>query len=163
MVVRHLLDSAAILPWVRGPSVLDLGSGAGLPGLPLALLDPALRVTLLDGNGKKARFLRQVVLELRPGNVEVIHERAERWSDRHRFDTVTSRAYADLAVFWAHAQPHLDAGGAALAMKGRHPADELAALALQGVSCDVHGLTVPGLDAERHLVVLRPTESSSPD
>jgi 16S rRNA (guanine527-N7)-methyltransferase len=155
MVSRHVLDSLVIRPHLPTGPLLDLGSGAGLPGLPIALTEPERNVTLLDSNGKKTRFLEQVVLELRLDNVRVIRARAESGAAGSGYAVVTSRAYADLGVFWAHAAPALAPGGVACALKGQRPEAELAALPDDGVSSRVIRLRVPGVSAERHLVVLR--------
>ncbi|WP_018717456.1 16S rRNA (guanine(527)-N(7))-methyltransferase RsmG [Arhodomonas aquaeolei] len=159
MVVRHLLDSLAVLPRVEGERLLDLGTGAGLPGIPLAVARPSLAVTLLDSNGKKARFLRQAVMTLGLDNCEVVHGRGEQAGGT--FDAVTARAFTSTAAFWRLAAPRLAAGGHAYAMKGRYPADELSELAALGVSWAVRALRVPGLDAERHLIELTATPAQA--
>ncbi len=154
MIARHLLDSLAVRPHLPAGALLDLGSGAGLPGLVLALVEPQRPVTLLDSNGKKTRFLEHAVLQLRLSNIQVVRARAETWDGGAGYAAVTARAYADLDVFWRHPEPRLGPGGQALALKGRRPEAELAALADEGVSCSVARLSVPGLSAERHLVTL---------
>lgn len=156
MVSRHLLDSLAILPWITGRRLLDVGSGAGLPGIPLALARPELPVVLLDSNGKKARFLRQVRLELKLPNVEVIDARVEAYSPPEPFDMITSRAFSQLKDFLLLTKPLLAPDGRWLAMKGRLDKNELAELAQEHVKLLVHGLTVPGLEAERHLIEMVP-------
>lgn len=157
MIERHVLDSLAILPWLPDGALLDLGSGAGLPGLPVAMAEPERAVTLLDTNGKKTRFLDHVALTLRLANVEVVKARAEQWQAPAPYAVVTSRAYTELAGFWRHAAPQLAPDGRAVAMKGRYPEDELAALPESGVSWTVERVDVPGLDAERHVVILQPS------
>lgn len=154
MIARHLLDSLAIRPWLPAGRLLDIGSGAGLPGMVLAIAEPRRPVTLLDSNGKKTRFLEQVRLELRLDNVKVVRARAESAAGIGQFMVVTSRAYAELATFRAHAQACLAAGGCALAMKGRYPTRELAALTGEGVSWRVEHVAVPQLAEERHIVIL---------
>jgi 16S rRNA (guanine527-N7)-methyltransferase len=155
MVSRHLLDSLAIAPFVTGATLADLGSGAGLPGIPLAIAAPQRAVTLVDTNGKKARFLREAVRCLELGNVEVVQVRVEDLDGR--FDCITARAFASLPDMLAWGGRLLADGGRWLAMKGRWPADELAALP-PGFRLETsHALTVPGLDAERHLLVLTRT------
>ncbi len=152
MVVRHLLDSLAVLPHVRGASLLDVGSGAGLPGLPLALCRSDLEVTLLDSNGKKARFLRQVVAELGLGNVAVVQERAEAYRPPRTFDCIISRAYARLDTFVRQVSALLAPDGLLLAMKGRfNPVAEAPGLEDR---LQVVPLAVPGLAEERCLVRL---------
>jgi len=153
MVTRHLLDSLSIHPYVRGGSLIDVGTGAGLPGIPLALVDPERRVTLLDGNAKKTRFCQHMVFELDLANVTVVHERAESYRPERPSDTVTSRAFASLADFVRVAGHLCDAGGRMLAMKGPHPEGEIAALAADWRgTCEP--LEVPFLDEERSLVVI---------
>ncbi len=153
MVTRHLLDSLAVLPWVAPGSLLDVGTGPGLPGIPLAIARRGLAVTLLDSNGKKVRFLRQAVMTLDLDNCQVIQARAEDLDGR--YTRVIARAFTDLPGFWRLAAPRLTADGRALAMKGRYPQAELSALAGMGVSWQIFPLQIPGLDAERHLVELR--------
>ena len=160
MVVRHLLDSLAVAPHVQGATLADLGSGAGLPGIPLALAEPERAVTLVDSNGKKARFLRAAVRELDLGNVNVIENRVEAVAGT--FDCVTARAFATLADMLAAGGALLAPGGIWLAMKGRFPQDELAAVAPPFRVDAVLPLSVPGLDAERHLVVIRKVPAGAP-
>lgn len=156
MVTQHLLDSLAVLPHIAGRRVVDVGTGPGLPGIPLALANPALEVTLLDSNHKKTSFLRQACLELGLNNTTVVCERVEAWRPVEKYDVVISRAFSDLAEFASLALPLCNYTGLMLAMKGIYPHEELtrlpATVALQGVE----PLKVPGLDAERHLVLLRP-------
>lgn len=156
MVTQHLLDSLAVLPHIVGSKVIDVGTGPGLPGIPLALADPELEITLLDSNHKKTSFLRQACLELDLNNAKVVCDRVEAWQPAEKYDVVISRAFSDLAEF-AGLALHLCKGtGRLLAMKGIYPHEELtrlpATVALQGVV----PLKVPGLDAERHLILLRP-------
>jgi 16S rRNA (guanine527-N7)-methyltransferase len=151
MVTRHLLDSLVVLPHVEGRT-LDVGTGAGLPGIPLALANPALHVTLLDSNGKKARFLRHVQRVLPLTNVEVVEARAEKFQPPARFDSIVSRAFGALGDF-LEATAHLGADGCRwLAMKGKLDAAELAAVPEFEIR-ERLALKVPGLDEERHLVV----------
>ncbi len=153
MVVKHLLDSLAIVPHVVGPRVLDVGSGGGLPGIPLAIARPELAVTLLDTNGKKTRFMTQAVTELGLSNGSVVHSRVEQFTPATPFDTITSRAFASLADFVTGSAHLLAPHGYLLAMKGARPEAELAALP-SGWRYEVVLLAVPGLDALRHLVRL---------
>lgn len=156
MVTRHLLDSLAVLPFLEGGRVVDVGSGAGLPGIPLALASPERRFVLLDSNGKKTRFLTQAVTELGLTNVEVVRRRAEDYRPEQGFDTVISRAFATLAAT-AHAAGHLCAPrGILLVMKGVYPGEELEDLPSAMGLRAVHRLEVPGLAAQRHLVCLAP-------
>lgn len=155
MVSRHILDSAVIAPFTGNGPLLDVGSGAGLPGLVLAALRPGLSVTLLDSNGKKTRFCRQAAAELGLGNVEVVQSRVEDYRPPEGFATVVSRAFAALADF-VEGAGHLAApGGKLLAMKGAYPHDELSALPEGARVIAVHPLQVPGLDAQRHLVEMQ--------
>jgi 16S rRNA (guanine527-N7)-methyltransferase len=156
MVTHHLLDSLAILPHVRGPKVLDVGSGAGLPGIPLALASPALAVTLLDSSHKKAAFLQQAVAELQLANATVATARVESWQTDARYDTIVSRAFADLGEFVSAASRLLAPGGTVAAMKGVHPHDEIERLPAGFRVREILKLDVPLLDAERHLVLVGP-------
>ncbi|MDN5781669.1 MAG: 16S rRNA (guanine(527)-N(7))-methyltransferase RsmG [Luteimonas sp.] len=155
MVSLHLLDSLAMHPFVRDIGKLaDLGSGAGLPGIPLAIAVPALQVAVVESNGKKARFLREAVRTLGLGNVQVAESRAEALPRPAAFDAITARAMATLADILAVGAHLLAPGGRLLAMKGARPDDEIAALPAGWSVRAVHPLAVPGLDAERHLVVV---------
>jgi 16S rRNA (guanine527-N7)-methyltransferase len=154
MVTHHMLDSLAVLPHLHGPRVLDVGSGAGLPGIPIAIASPALRVTLLEANHKKSAFLTQAVGELRLANVDVVTERVESWSTAVRFDTIVSRAFAELGEFVSLAGRLLAPEGVIAAMKGVHPFEEIERLPAGFRVREVVRLAVPGLDAERHLVLV---------
>lgn len=156
MLTHHLLDSLAVVPHVAtAKTILDVGSGAGLPGIPLALALPGAHVTLLDSNHKKAAFLTQAVIELKLSNAEVVCERAEKYSSKHMFSVVISRAFSDLPEFVALAGGLAEPGGTLLAMKGVHPFEEIAQLKGGFKLSGVTPLIVPGLDAERHLVFLK--------
>ena len=155
MVTRHLLDSLAVLPYVQGPRVLDVGSGAGLPGIPLALALPAVAFALLDSNGKKTRFLTQAVAELRLTNVTVVQSRIEDYHPPHAFDSVVTRAFAAVAEVVA-VTGHLCAPqGQLLLMKGTYPEQELTQLPATFELESAVRLHVPGLDAERHVLRIR--------
>ena len=154
MVSQHLLDCLAAAPHVAAATLLDVGSGAGLPGIPLALALPDARVTLLDSNHKKAAFLKQAVMELKLVNAEVVCERAETWNPSTTFEVVISRAFSDLSEFVSVAGWHAAAGGRLVAMKGVHPYEEIAQLPPGWEVRQVIPLTVPGLRAQRHLVTL---------
>lgn len=154
MVSHHLLDSVAILPHVRGGSVLDVGTGPGLPGIPLAVLRPGIQVTLLDSNQKKTAFLRQVVGELGLHNAEVVCERVETWPTGRRFETITSRAFSELADFVTAAGRLLADGGCFAAMKGVYPQDEIERLPPNFQVQNIVELHIPGVDAARHLVLI---------
>ena len=157
MVVRHILDSLAAAPFLRGSRIIDVGTGAGLPGIPLALLYPDRQFTLLDSNGKKIRFVQHVTRELGLTNVLPVQARAEAYEPNHSFDTVISRAFTALADFVANSGHLVGAGGCLLAMKGKIPDAELAALPSDWRATRIEVLQVPGLDAERHAIVLEPT------
>jgi 16S rRNA (guanine527-N7)-methyltransferase len=156
MLTHHLLDSLSVLPHVRGPRVLDVGSGAGLPGIPLALARPELQFTLLDSSHKKTTFLRQVMIELKLANVDVVCDRVESWPATQPFDTVVSRAFSDLPEFLALAGKLCARNGVIVAMKGVYPHEELAQLPKDFQLRNVVPLNVPGLGAERHAAVLQP-------
>lgn len=160
MVSRHVLDSLSVLPYLQGPEVLDIGTGAGLPGIPLAIVRPDLRFTLLDSNGKKLRFVRQAVQELTLRNVEVVQERIEKFHPGKKFATLIARALAAIPDILAGCD-HLAAPGVRiLAMKGVFPQHELANVAGRYRIDEVKALAVPGLDAARHLVVITPLEEA---
>ena len=153
----HALDCLAIVPHLNARSVVDVGSGAGLPGIPLALMWPHARVVLLDSNHKKAAFLRQAIIELGLKNAEVVCERVESWRPPERFDLVISRAFSDLAEFVKLAGDLCGDDGLVAAMKGVYPDEELAQLPATFKLHSALPLKVPGLNAERHLILLRPT------
>ncbi len=156
MLTHHLLDSLAVAPHIAGvKTILDVGSGAGLPGIPLALALPGAHVTLLDSNQKKTAFLQQVVIELKLSNVAVICERVEKFPLKHNYDVVVSRAFCALPEFVAMAGGLVAPGGTLLAMKGVLPEGEIAQLTGAFQLSRVKPLAVPGLDAERHLVFLK--------
>ncbi|MGH8635265.1 MAG: 16S rRNA (guanine(527)-N(7))-methyltransferase RsmG, partial [Burkholderiales bacterium] len=152
MVSQHLLDCLAAAPHVGAATLLDVGSGAGLPGIPLALALPDSRVTLLDSNHKKAAFLRQALMELELVNAQIVCERVEAWKAPTTFAVVISRALSDLAEFVSLAGRHAAAAGRLVAMKGVHPHEEIAQLPRGWQLLQVTPLTVPGLRAQRHLV-----------
>jgi len=154
MLTHHLLDSLAVVPHVRGPRVLDVGTGGGLPGIPIAIACPSITVTLLDSNHKKTAFLNQAAAELPLPNVRVSAERIEAWSAAERFDTIVSRAFSDLAEFVTASSRLLADGGRFVAMKGVHPFEEIERLPAGFAVSEVVKLHVPGLDAERHLVIV---------
>ena len=154
IVDKHLLDSLAVLPRLRGLRIADVGSGAGFPGLPLAIANPGRRYTLIESTGKKAGYLRHAVAGLKLGNVEIVHGRAEALTPRMPFDGVISRALGPLADFIRMTGHLAGRDGRLLAMKGRLPEEELEALPPGWKSLAVHPIRVPGLDAERCLVEL---------
>ncbi|WP_371232039.1 16S rRNA (guanine(527)-N(7))-methyltransferase RsmG [Pseudomonas sp. QE6] len=158
MVSRHLLDSLSIVARFEaagGERWLDVGSGGGMPGIPLAILFPGKSLTLLDSNGKKTRFLTQVKLELKLDNLQVIHSRVEAFQPELPFNGIVSRAFSSLEDFtnWTR---HLGDGHTNwLAMKGVHPSEELAALPEDFRVEAEHALAVPGCQGQRHLLILR--------
>lgn len=155
MVVLHLLDSLSIVPFVADArSLLDVGSGPGLPGIPVAIARPSLEVTLLDSSHKKAAFLEQARAELGLPNVNVVCERVERWHPDRTYDVVVSRAFAELSEFVLQAQHLVKPGGRLLAMKGVYPFEEIAKLPASHRVASVNALRVPRLEAKRHLVVV---------
>ncbi|HET8882387.1 MAG TPA: 16S rRNA (guanine(527)-N(7))-methyltransferase RsmG [Solimonas sp.] len=159
MVIRHLLDSLVLLPVLRAlPAfaqrrLLDVGAGAGLPGIPLAIAVPELAVTVLDSNGKKARFMRHAQRTLALANVEVAETRVESFAPAAPYPLIVSRAFASLADFFTATGPLLAEGGVWVAMKGKLDAAELAAVPAAVDIRETHRLRVPGLDEERHAVV----------
>lgn len=162
MVVRHLLDSLAVLPVLQSlpgaPTLrlLDVGAGAGLPGIPLAIAEPALRVTVLDSNGKKARFMRHAVRTLALPQVEVAESRVEDWSREGGYDVIVSRAFSALELFFRETTHLLAPGGQWVAMKGKLDAAELAAVPTAVGVRETRRLRVPGLNEERHVVIAEP-------
>ena len=156
MVSHHLLDSLAIVPYVETGRVLDVGSGGGLPGIPLAIARPDLQVTLIDSVAKKTAFLLQVKAELGLENVSVVTGRVETLQDAAGFETITSRAFSDLKEFATLTRHLVAPGGRWLAMKGLYPHEEIAALP-DWVKVSANPvLSIPHLDATRHLIILEP-------
>lgn len=161
MVSHHLLDSLAAVPYFQSGSpdlirVLDVGSGGGLPGIPLAIVRPELQVTLIDSIAKKTAFLLQAKAELGLANLNVVTGRVEDFQPETGFEVITSRAFSDLKEFVMLTRHLLKPGGRWLAMKGLYPNEEITQLP-SGVKVSAdHALVVPGLDASRHLIILEP-------
>lgn len=152
MVIRHILDSLAVSPYLKGESVIDVGTGAGLPGVPLSIVNPDMEFFLLDANNKKTRFLKQIKMELDLDNIVVVHSRAEAYTPPIRFDTAIARAFSSLNEFLVMSQNLLCKDGQFLAMKGVYPLSEVDSVQ-EGFHVDeVIKLDVPDLNAERHLI-----------
>jgi 16S rRNA (guanine527-N7)-methyltransferase len=149
MARLHILDSLAILPHIEGKRVIDIGTGAGLPGIPLAIFLPDVEFVLLDSNAKKTRFVQQVILELKLKNVSVIHSRVEQYRPELGFDTITTRAFANLPDMVKMTAHLLSPNGVLLAMKGQIPEAELAEL---NTNSTLIKINVPDVEAERCLV-----------
>jgi len=154
MLRKHVLDSLTLQPYLRGERVADVGTGAGFPGLPLAIVNPLRRFTLIEATGKKARFVAQAAELIGCGNVQVVHSRAENYRPTELFDTVTARALASLTDFVSFAGHLCAPGGRLLAMKGKLPENEMSALPGSFRVSAVQRLHVPGLNDERHLIEL---------
>jgi 16S rRNA (guanine527-N7)-methyltransferase len=155
MLHKHVLDSLSLQPYLRGSRVADIGTGAGFPGLPLAIVNPERRFTLVEATGKKARFVEQTAETLGCDNVQVVHSRAESYRPFELFDTVVARALSSLADFAAYAGHLCAPDGRLLAMKGKRPDEEISALPKSFRVLAVHRLKLPGMDDERHLVELK--------
>lgn len=154
IITRHILDSLAIYPWLYGNRLIDVGTGAGLPGIPLAIAFPSLSVTLIDSNGKKIQFLHEVKRLLSLSNIAIIESRVEEYQPSPGFDTITSRAFSDIKQMIKWTQHLLNPQGVWLAMKGRAPVAELDMLRLPH---EVIPYSVPGNDGERCCVIIKNT------
>jgi 16S rRNA (guanine527-N7)-methyltransferase len=152
MLRKHVLDSLTLQSFLRGQRVVDIGTGAGFPGLPLAIMNPSRQFALVEATGKKARFVTQTAASLALQNVEIVNQRAENYRPERLFDTVVARALSSLAAFIAFAGHLCAPDGRLLAMKGKRPAEELGAMPRGFRVLAVHRLRVPGLPDERHLV-----------
>ncbi len=150
MIPKHVLDSLAVLPYICGTRILDVGTGAGLPGLLLAIARPDWQCVLVDSNAKKIRFIKQVIIELKLDNVEAVCSRIENFNDQKLFDTIISRAYSDIQSFYMQTERLCSNGGCLLAMKGKKP--EIAEIQ---ASIKIIPLKIPYLQAARHLVKIR--------
>ncbi len=153
-LTKHVLDSLSVIPYLRGRRIADVGSGAGFPGIPLAIVMPEAQFALIESTGKKCRFLEHVRDTLEITNVEVVQARAEAWKPAARYDTVLARAVGPLADLIRNAGALVAGNGRLLAMKGRFPEEELARKASGWKVTAVHKLAVPGLAEERHVVEL---------
>jgi len=155
MVTKHLLDSLVIAPYLQGERIIDIASGGGLPGIPLAILHPDKKFVLLDSNGKKTRFLQQVAIELNLNHITIVHSRVEAYHPETKFNTVTSRAFTRLKDMLTLGGHLLAADGICLAMKGKFPEEELADIASLNCEYQAHKLALPGDCAERYCVEIR--------
>ncbi len=160
MVTRHLLDSLSVVPYIKGVRILDVGAGAGLPGIPLAILFPEIQFVLLDSSSKKTRFMTQAIGVLAIGNVEVHNGRVEAYlievGPEALFDQIASRAFAEISLMVTLTKHLLSPEGEWLAMKGQYPTAELAVLEELCETFEVSTVAVPGDDAARHIVQLKP-------
>lgn len=154
MIPLHLLDSLSISPYLHGNRIIDVGTGAGLPGIPLAIVHPEKSFTLLDSNGKKTRFLMQAKAALHLNNVDIIHSRCEDFHPAEYFDSILSRAFASLREMVIATQHLLNPQGQFLAMKGVYPETEINELPPEFKVSAIHTLKIQGLSAERHLVCI---------
>lgn len=153
MISHHLLDSLSVSPYLCGQRVLDVGTGPGLPGIPLSMLHTDKSFVLIDSNGKKARFVRQAVLELGLTNVEVVQNRVERFKNELLFDTIVTRAFAAMSGILSSSSHLLQKAGRILAMRGRLPDRETR---YPGLRSTLIPIRVPGVHAERHILMLTP-------
>lgn len=158
MVYKHVLDSLAILPWLKGLNILDVGTGAGLPGIPLAIARPDLQFTLLDSNGKKTRFLNEIKHQLNLNNLKIAQIRAENYHPEQAFDTVVSRAFSSLEQMLYWTQHLIASDGIWLAMKGRYPESELS---MMPNPYKVETYSVEGIDGDRCCVIIENTTKES--
>ena len=154
MLSKHIIDSLAISPYLQGPFILDVGTGAGLPGLPLALTHPHYRFALLDSNGKKTRFLTHVIQTLMIANVDIIHLRVEKYHPENCFNSIVSRAFSQLNEFLRKTKHLCCENGIFLAMKGQYFTEEINAIDADFKMIDTKNLQIAGLDEKRHVLIL---------
>lgn len=152
MIPLHVFDSLVVANFIKGDTCLDVGSGGGLPTIPLAILQPERQFAALDTNGKKTRFIQQAVIELGLKNVQVVHERIEKWQTDVSFDAIISRAFASIHDFVSSSSLHLAEGGTMYAMKGQYPKAEIQYLPKGFILDSSHELQVPLVEGERHLL-----------
>ncbi len=152
MLPLHIFDSLAVADYIQGNYCLDVGSGAGLPGIPLAIMQPERQFTLLDTNGKKTRFIQQAIIQLELANAKVVQTRVEAWQPERKFDAIISRAFASIEDFVNTSSIHLQDNGTLYAMKGQYDQAEIDALPKGFKLNKTNKLIVPMLDAQRHLL-----------
>lgn len=152
MIPAHIFDSLVVAPYIQGTNCLDVGSGAGLPGIPLAILQPDRHFTMLDTNGKKTRFIQQAIIDLGLSNADVVQSRVEEWKPEHKYEGIISRAFSSISDFINGCSMHLAEGGTFYAMKGQFPNDEMALLPSEFELQEQLSLHVPFLIGERHLL-----------
>lgn len=155
MLSKHIIDSLSIGPYLQGPSILDVGTGAGLPGIPLAMTHPHYHFVLLDSNGKKTRFLTHVLQTLLIPNIDIILMRVEKYHPENCFNSVVSRAFSHLNEFLQKTKHLCCENGIFLAMKGQYPTEEINALEPYFKLIDTKSLQIMGLDEQRHLLILK--------
>jgi 16S rRNA (guanine527-N7)-methyltransferase len=156
MVYLHIIDSLLTAPYLSGSRFLDVGSGAGLPGIPLAILHPEHEWVLLDKNNKKTRFMTQAIAELKLTKVQTVHTRAEDFHPEQAFDGILSRAYATLALFIKTTRHLICKNGTFIAMKGKYPQEEMAELDELALDATISPLTMKGMTLDRHIVCIKP-------
>ena len=152
MIPLHIFDSLVVADYINGETCLDVGSGAGLPTIPLAIMQPERQFTSLDTNGKKTRFVQQAIIELGLKNADVTQTRIENWKAPNSFDAIISRAFSSIYDFVTASSQHLSKNGILYAMKGQYPEGELQYLPKSYTLMQCHGLDVPFVDGERHLL-----------
>nr|WP_232085931.1 16S rRNA (guanine(527)-N(7))-methyltransferase RsmG [Candidatus Nitrosacidococcus tergens] len=155
VILKHLLDSLSVVTYLKSHRILDVGSGAGLPGVPLAIACSNDEITLLDSCTKKTRFLMQVVIELELINVSIVNKRIEHYQPNYLFDTIISWAFSNLIDFTQLASRLRDPSGKLLAMKGIYPKEEIESLPVTYKVRNIYPLSIPGLEAQRHLIELQ--------
>jgi len=160
IVTRHILDSLTLIPYLNGDRILDVGTGAGLPGIALAIACPEREFVLLDSSSKKLRFVQQTLGILKLDNVTLENSRVEEYRPEALFDTIICRAFSDLPDFYRHTANLCSKNGKMLAMKGVYPMTEIECIENKELIDDVVALKVPGLDAERHLVIMHAAEDT---